>query len=229
MTDELELERFPVDATGMGWASFRNTYNDPRGGGRRTHLAADIMAPEGARIVAPVAGRIVRPHLTDEGLTGYGLSLIERRAGVSYLWHFAHMREAPTLREGDRVQAGDLLGYVGASGNATHTDRHGVVHRAYHLHLQVERLPGRERIDPTMALVQVAERDTVPVRYTTADRAVLRFGVPSSRASSRPHAIVERPRDVAPAFVMGGLVLAALYLLSSEPERRRTWRTPSSN
>lgn len=152
----LRVERFPVRvAEGERAAWFRDTYDDRRGGGTRPHHGVDIMAHTGALVVAPVSGVIMRPHVTDEGRTGYGTNIIQRTPSGTLAWHFAHFAHPPPGREGDRVNAGDVLGFVGATGNAT----------TPHLHMQVERLPTRERIDPHAALLEAADRDDARVRY----------------------------------------------------------------
>jgi murein DD-endopeptidase MepM/ murein hydrolase activator NlpD len=123
------------------WTS--NTFVQRRGD--HQHNAVDLMAPLGARVVAPVSGRVV------EQWTYNG----ERRSGVSFSdaggWtvrmedadgnshFFSHMLREPEVRPGQRLRAGDLIGYVGQTGNARST--------CPHLHYQV-RDPRWRAINP---------------------------------------------------------------------------------
>jgi peptidoglycan LD-endopeptidase LytH len=103
----------PVE--GFSPSRLRDTYTAPRSGGR-THHAIDIGAPTGTRLFAVTDGRILR--MTNGGLGGIALTL-QSDDGL-LLYYYAHLsRYADGLREGQRVQAGDLVGYVGTTGNAT--------------------------------------------------------------------------------------------------------------
>lgn len=113
------------------WTS--NTFTQTRG--TTQHNAIDIMAPLGARIVAPVAGRMMETWRY-QGETRPGVGFSEqggnyaRMAGDDGNEHFfSHMLKPAEVRPGQRVSAGDLIGYVGQTGNAATT--------CPHLHYQV--------------------------------------------------------------------------------------------
>jgi murein DD-endopeptidase MepM/ murein hydrolase activator NlpD len=112
---------FPV----LGPASFASTWGAPRSGGRR-HKGNDIMAPCGARAVAAVDGTITR--LASHGRGGIMLWLTGRN-GDDYF--YAHMRGyAPGMRQGKAVKAGEVIAYVGNTGNARGGPCH--IHWEYH-------------------------------------------------------------------------------------------------
>lgn len=110
-----------------------DSFNDPRGRNRR-HRAIDIMAPRRTPVYAVDDGTIVA--LKKHPLAGtsiYQLGPIKR-----YSFFYAHLDDwAPGLREGQRVEQGELLGFVGTTGNASD--------QAPHLHLAVYELEDPNR------------------------------------------------------------------------------------
>jgi murein DD-endopeptidase MepM/ murein hydrolase activator NlpD len=112
---------FPV----VGPSSFASTWGAPRSGGRR-HKGNDIMAPCGARAVAVVDGTI--SGLGSHGRGGIMLWLTGRN-GDEYF--YAHMRGyASGVHVGRAVKAGELVAYVGNTGNARGGPCH--IHWEYH-------------------------------------------------------------------------------------------------
>jgi murein DD-endopeptidase MepM/ murein hydrolase activator NlpD len=103
--------------------------------GRRVfHRGVDIAAPRGATVIATAPGVATLAH--DGG--GYGhYIVIDHGNGYSTL--YAHLLET-RVRDGDRVAAGQTIGRVGKSGNAT----------GYHLHYEVHR--GGATVDPRLYL-----------------------------------------------------------------------------
>jgi peptidoglycan LD-endopeptidase LytH len=116
----------PVE--GVRKSEIRDTFRDRRSGGR-THGALDILADRGTPVLAVEDGfvaKIDRSRLG--GLTVYLIGADER-----YCHMYAHLdRFHAGLAEGRRVERGEVLGYVGTSGNAP---RH-----LPHLHYAVKRL-----------------------------------------------------------------------------------------
>jgi len=100
----------PVD----GATSFNDTWGAPRPGGR-THSGVDMLAAEGTRLVAIESGVIWSPGWHSAG--GLGLYI---RGDSGDIWYYAHLSAYVTgLVGGLRVQAGQLVGYVGHTGNAS--------------------------------------------------------------------------------------------------------------
>ncbi len=92
---------------------FRNTWGDPRSGGRR-HKGTDVMAPHRAPVYAFTNGRIGR--YSNSRLGGVGLYLTGDD-GMRYF--YAHLDGyADGLYPGKRVEAGELIAYNGYTGNA---------------------------------------------------------------------------------------------------------------
>lgn len=90
------------------------TFTDARGSSRK-HEAIDILAPTGTPVVAIEGGRIARLFNSKAGgITVYQFDPTER-----FCYYYAHLdRYADGLRENDTVKRGQVIGYVGISGNA---------------------------------------------------------------------------------------------------------------
>ena len=85
----------------------------------RTHAAVDVYAEEGTPIVAPVAGKVIS---TKHGKIGGHTARILGDDGITY--YFAHMAEGAVVGAGQRVLAGNHIGYVGRTGSAKNTKPH---------------------------------------------------------------------------------------------------------
>ncbi len=97
-----------------------NSWGAPRDGGRRKHKGIDIFAPKGTPVVA-VSGGII--SYIGEQPKGGNCLWLTTEDGASF--YYAHLdRWAPGLYEGMEVRSGDLLGYVGNTGNAKTTPSH---------------------------------------------------------------------------------------------------------
>jgi murein DD-endopeptidase MepM/ murein hydrolase activator NlpD len=131
--DYLRARRLMVPVDGIRPADVPDSYAARRGGGRR-HNALDILAPRGTAVVAAADGRVLKLRENAAGgLTIYAVDEEER-----FVFYYAHLdRYRGGLREGDAIAQGEVLGYVGTSGNAP-TD-------TPHLHFQVMRYEDRKR------------------------------------------------------------------------------------
>ncbi len=121
-----------VPVAGLAAADLSDTYDDPRGGGR-VHEALDIMAPAGTPVLATADGVIKKLFDSDNG----GLTIYQFDPTEQWSYYYAHLqRYAPGLAEGDHVKRGEVIGYVGSTGNASPD--------APHLHFGIYRL-GEEK------------------------------------------------------------------------------------
>jgi murein DD-endopeptidase MepM/ murein hydrolase activator NlpD len=103
-----------VPVAGVRRAELRDSYGAGRSGGRK-HLGIDIMAPQGTAVLAATDGVIVK---RDSSALG-GISLYQRGLDGTTLYYYAHLsRYQPGLKEGDLVRGGDVIAYVGMTGNA---------------------------------------------------------------------------------------------------------------
>jgi len=98
---------------GLDPRRLRDSFGDPRSG--HVHEALDIPAPRGTHVVAVEDGTVARLLTSASG----GLTVYQLDPGSAYCYYYAHLdRYAPGLKEGAAVRRGDLLGFVGTSGNA---------------------------------------------------------------------------------------------------------------
>jgi murein DD-endopeptidase MepM/ murein hydrolase activator NlpD len=124
VTPKLTANRyvFPV----YGPAAYGDTFGAPRGdvsGG--WHHGDDVFAPLGAPVLAVADGTVFSVGWNDVG--GYRLWL---RDGGGNEFYYAHLSAYTTLAvDGRHVHAGDVLGFVGNTGDAEGTP--------YHLHFEV--------------------------------------------------------------------------------------------
>ena len=108
------LEALVVPVDGVPRERLRDHFNDPRGGGRR-HEAIDILAPRPTRVIAAADGIVDKFFESRAG----GLTIYQRDPSGQYQLYYAHLESyAPGLQEGDVVRQGQLIGFVGTSGNA---------------------------------------------------------------------------------------------------------------
>ena len=91
-----------------------DTFTQSRGSDRR-HDAIDILAPRGTPVLAVADGRIEKLFLSKPG--GRTIYQFDPEGRVAY--YYAHLDAyAPQLSEGQRVKRGQVIGYVGSTGNA---------------------------------------------------------------------------------------------------------------
>ena len=116
---------------GLTARDLHDNFSEHRGIAR--HEAIDIMEPRGTQVRAVVDGAIAKLFLSRAG--GNTIYLFD--SGPVYSYYYAHLdRYAEGLHEGQRVSAGEVIGYVGSSGNANAS--------APHLHFTIFELePGK--------------------------------------------------------------------------------------
>jgi len=116
-----------VPVEGIDPSELTDTYHAARSGGR-IHMATDIMAMRGTPVLAAAPGRIIK--LANSGAGGITIYIAD--ASGRYVQYYAHlMGYAPNVKEGLAVEEGDVIGFVGTTGNASPD--------APHLHFQVMR------------------------------------------------------------------------------------------
>lgn len=94
---------------------------EDRRSGSRAHEALDILAPRNTPVKAVEDGTIARLFESKAG----GITVYQFDPTEQYCYYYAHLeRYAEGLREGDRVRKGQVIGYVGTSGNAPKNTPH---------------------------------------------------------------------------------------------------------
>lgn len=106
----------------------RDTFNQARSEGRR-HDAIDIMAPQGTPVLAVTDGTVLKLFQSDRG----GVTLYELDPSLRYVYYYAHlMSYADGIAEGRQLRRGEVIAYVGDTGNAGAGK--------YHLHFAISKL-----------------------------------------------------------------------------------------
>jgi len=131
-----------IPVSGVTASQLRDTFNQARSEGRR-HDAIDIMASGGTPVLAATDGMVIRLFQSDRG----GITLYELDPSGQYAYYYAHlMRYADGIAEGKPLRRGEVIAYVGDTGNAGTGN--------YHLHFAISKLTsprkwsGGEPINP---------------------------------------------------------------------------------
>jgi peptidoglycan LD-endopeptidase LytH len=112
----------------------RAAIRDSWGGGTRAHHGTDIMAAGGTPVVAAAPGTVEKLFTSRLG----GITAYVRSPDRRWTFYYAHLAGyAPGLAEGQRLRAGDPIGFVGDTGDAGPGNTH--------LHFGVTRMRGDER------------------------------------------------------------------------------------
>jgi peptidoglycan LD-endopeptidase LytH len=125
--DRYAEPRLSMPIAGIRPEQLADAFWDAREGGR--HEALDIPAPRGTPVRAVADGVIEKLFTSRKG----GLTVYQFDGSGGWCFYYAHLnRYAEGLREGEAVSVGDMIGYVGSTGNASPD--------APHLHLAVFQL-----------------------------------------------------------------------------------------
>src|SRR4051794_7688539 len=121
-----------IPVMGIRPEQLRDTYEDPRTG--HVHHAIDIMAPGGTPVLAATDGTILKLRTGGNG----GITIYQLGPDGRTLYYYAHLqRYAAGMREGLPIERGQVIAYVGDTGNAGAGN--------YHLHFSVGRLTDPRR------------------------------------------------------------------------------------
>ena len=112
--EELHYRGLLVPVAGIDASRIPNTFNDARDG-QRKHNAVDILAKRGTPVLSADDGTILK--VGTNALGGNTVWAVD--ANRRFVYYYAHLdRWADGLRDGMALQRGDVLGYVGTTGNA---------------------------------------------------------------------------------------------------------------
>ena len=130
---ELRGRALTVPVRGVDVDDLVQSFEDERSGGRR-HEAMDILAPRNTPVIAVEDGTVARLFESKAG----GLTIYQFDPSSIYTYYYAHLEKyAAGLSAGDRVRRGQVIGYVGTTGNAPPDTPH--------LHFAIFRLTDAKR------------------------------------------------------------------------------------
>ncbi|AXK72755.1 M23 family peptidase [Lysobacter sp. TY2-98] len=114
-----------IPVAGIQRSQLVDTYTQSRAAGR-LHEAIDIMAPAGTPVLAAVDGPVAKLFTSKLG----GLTIYQFDPDGRRVYYYAHLQSyAPGLVEGQALKQGQVIGYVGSTGDASP--------EAPHLHFSV--------------------------------------------------------------------------------------------
>ena len=112
----VQIGALAIPVVGVKPSQLVNTFNDARESGVRIHDAIDIMAPRGTPVIAAAPGTVEKIWQSEKG----GLTVYVRSPDKRSIYYYAHLDSyADSLSEGKAVKAGDPVGTVGSTGNAS--------------------------------------------------------------------------------------------------------------
>jgi murein DD-endopeptidase MepM/ murein hydrolase activator NlpD len=127
----LRARELAVPVLGVTREQLHDSFDDPRGA--RRHTGLDVPAPAWTPVVAVDDGTIAQLFVSVAG----GITVYHFDPTKTYAYYYAHLdRWAEGLQQGQLVRRGDVIGYVGTSGNAGETA---------HLHFEIAKLGSAKR------------------------------------------------------------------------------------
>ena len=130
--EDLERRGLLIPVDGIRAADLRDSFDEGRRG--HTHEAIDILAPRNTPVRAVEDGVIAKLFTSVPG----GITIYQFDPAGDYCYYDAHLqRYADGLRNGQAVRRGEIIGYVGTSGNAPENTPH--------LHFAIYRLNANKR------------------------------------------------------------------------------------
>ena len=129
----LRVKELLIPVEGVKAGQLRDSYYDGRSEGR-THEALDIMAAQDTPVLATADGTVVKLFQSDKG----GITLYQLDQSGLYYFYYAHLsRYADGIHEGKPLRRGEVIGYVGDTGNAGAGNFH------LHFGIQKPKAPGK--------------------------------------------------------------------------------------
>jgi murein DD-endopeptidase MepM/ murein hydrolase activator NlpD len=150
--DTLNQRQLVLPIRGLTACDLHNTFEEGRANGQ-PHEAIDLLAPRGTPILAVEPGVIQKLFLSKTG----GITIYEFDLQSAYCYYYAHLESyAEGLHEGMAVRQGEVIGYVGTSGNAPPNTPH--------LHFAIFKLGSEKHwwqgmaIHPYPVLIKIVDR-----------------------------------------------------------------------
>ena len=125
--DALKGQGLVIPVAGVAAKDLVDSFDDMRGGTRH-HNALDIMAARNTPVLAALPGKVLQLHNSEAG----GLTIYMSDPSSRFVLMYGHLDSyKPGLAKGQSVKRGDIIGFVGSTGNANPA--------APHLHFQITR------------------------------------------------------------------------------------------
>jgi len=131
--DALHIRNLLIPVEGVTASQLHDSFYSTRSEGRM-HQALDIMAPRDTPVLATDDGRVMKLHQSDRG----GIMVYQSDPSGVYVYYYGHLSHyADELFEGKQLKRGEIIVYVGDTGNAGAGN--------YHLHFGISKMsaPGK--------------------------------------------------------------------------------------
>lgn len=139
------IKAFLPIAKNYGFSHYDDFGNSRSYGFKRTHLGNDLMGSIGTPIIAVEGGTI--EHLGWNQYGGWRIGI--RSHNKKQYYYYAHLRKnhpyAEGLKEGDTVEAGDVIGYLGMTGYSTKENVNNI--NVPHLHFGIQLIFDESQVD----------------------------------------------------------------------------------
>ncbi len=120
LTNALRARHLMVPVAGVSPDQVHDSFRAPRGGAR-IHGAVDIPAPRGTPVLSADDGRVLRLHRNRKG----GLTIYATDTSEHFVYYYAHLEGyCRGLAKGARLVRGQVIGFVGTTGNAHRREPH---------------------------------------------------------------------------------------------------------
>lgn len=112
--EDLRQRRLQLPVRGARPDDLHDSFEETRGSNRR-HEAIDMLSARNTPVLAVEDGTIAKLFTSKAG----GITVYQFDPSSTYVYYYAHLeRYADGLKEGDQVRRGQVIGFVGTSGNA---------------------------------------------------------------------------------------------------------------
>jgi peptidoglycan LD-endopeptidase LytH len=111
--------RLAMPIAGLDVKTLKSNFSETRGG--HQHEALDIMSPRGTPVLAVAEGKVAKLFTSKRG----GLTVYQFDNSETWCYYYAHLDGyAPGVIQGTLLRKGDVLGYVGSTGDASYNAPH---------------------------------------------------------------------------------------------------------
>lgn len=166
-------------------ATLKSSFDERRGGGTRPHEALDLMSARGTPVKSAAKGRVLRLFNSKAG----GLMVYAADSSERFILLYAHLdRYEPGLTNGAALSKGQVIGYVGSTGNASVAAPH--LHFGISRSADVKQWSKGKPIDPLPILkAAVGRQDVSPFALgrLRAPQFVGSRGLPGARSCFGAH------------------------------------------
>ena len=202
--DDDIVKEIPIPVLfGVSLSQLWPNFGDPRDGGARKHEGFDIMASKGAPLVSPTEAVVIR---TGTGDSSGKTVTTANPGGETYI--YMHLDEI-LVRAGDVLKVGDIIGYVGDTGNA----KGGAAHLHFEIRKSRKALDPYKRIKEEFSLEDKIEHLTTAIDEVKDEDELIDFVLANYQTELKKAKLagIELPKEIDEQVVVANTVGATAY------------------